>query len=68
MASWDTAAEMAEFDRSIGITSSTLQGGYLRVHDVEGTPPATLPSEYGEEITLFTPGPEHLAATDWRKA
>lgn len=69
MASWEKAAELAEFDRSLGITSpSTLPDGYLRAYDFEGEPPASLPSEHGEEITLFVPGPEHLSATDWRKA
>ena len=40
---------------------------YLRAHNVQSPPPATLPSEYGETITLYEPTTADKNATDWRR-
>ena len=51
----------------LAMTNDDL-GGYLREHRVPSPPPATLPSEHGETIELWTPSMADMKRDDWRVA
>lgn len=66
MASWAWAAEA--LSAGMEMTHDDMAPGYVRAHQVEVPPPATLDSAHGETIELWTPSAADMARDDWRMA
>lgn len=64
VASWAWTSEA--LSAGLEMTHDDMAPGYVRVHRIQGEPPAVLPSAHGELIELWAPSADDMARDDWR--
>lgn len=62
---WNAAKSLCAAGHAVRREAWSI-GRYIQAHFVTEPFPETLPSLYGEEISIFEPTAEDMAATDWR--